>query len=158
MKGVSGSEKKPSSTTLQRRRERGLQEAGHLTQSSPATNPVMQELPKGLKRKLREQSMLAHEEELRRALGPLAERFEQWRQGRVSSGELALVIHDWDRGPQKELFKKYNYGLKDINVAHAIVTGILDEKKVDAALLEYLQRHIAFYREQLRFHWKRNRS
>jgi hypothetical protein len=110
----------------------------------------MPELTKFLKRKLNEQSMLAHEEELRRALLPLAEKFEEWRQSKVQSGELALIIHDWDFGPQKELFKKYNYGIKEMNVAHAIVTGILDEKQVDAELLNALERHIAFYREQLR--------
>ena len=109
----------------------------------------MQELTKSLKRKLNEQSMLAHEEELRRALMPLAEKFEQWRQGRVSSGELALIIRDWDFGPQKELFKKYNYGIKEMNVAYAVVTGLLDERRVDPDLLRALERHIAFYREQL---------
>ena len=109
----------------------------------------MQELTKSLKRKLREQSMLAHEEELRRALLPLAEQFEQWRQGKVQSGELALIIHDWDRGPQTELFKKYNYGIKEMNVAYAIVTGLLDERKVDIELLDYLQRHLAFCRQHL---------
>jgi len=40
--------------------------------------------------------MLAHEEELRRALVPLAEKFDLWRQGQVSSGKLALIIRDWE--------------------------------------------------------------
>jgi hypothetical protein len=104
---------------------------------------------KSLKRKLREQSMLAHEEELRRALDPLAADFDQWRQGRLESGALALKIHDWDRGPCNALFNKYNYGLHELNVAAAIVTGILNEKKVDAALLEYLSQTIALCRERL---------
>ena len=47
-------------------------------------------------------------------------------------------------------FQKYNYGITEFNVAYAIVAGILDETKVDAQLLEYLQRHIAFYRDRLR--------
>jgi len=94
--------------------------------------------------------MLAHEKELDRALVPLAEAFDRWRQRKLDSGSLALQIHDWDLGSQKELFKKYNYGIKEMNVAYAIVTGILDEKKVDAELLEYLQLHIAFYRNHLR--------
>ena len=93
--------------------------------------------------------MLAHEEELRRALLPLADLFHQWRRGTLDSGSLALRIRDWDRGPQKELFRKYNDGILEMNVAYAIVTGILDEKRLNAQLLEYLQRHIAFYRDQL---------
>lgn len=111
----------------------------------------MTELTKSLKRKLREQSMAAHEEELRRALLPLAAKFDQWRQGKVGSGELALIIEDWDRGLQTELSKKYNCPtfITEMNVAHAIVTGLLDEGKVDAELLAYLGRHIALYRQHL---------
>jgi hypothetical protein len=92
--------------------------------------------------------MLAHEEELRRALLPLAEQFDLWRQNKIGSGELALVIRDWDRGPQRDLFQKYNNGIPEMNVAYAIVTGILDERKVEPELLQVLQRHIAFYQEQ----------
>jgi len=110
----------------------------------------MIELTESLKRKLREQSMLAHEEELRRALAPLATAFDQWRQGQLDSGSLALQIHDWDRGPARELFKKYNDGLIEFNVAYAIVTGILDEHAVPPDVREYLARHLALYREQLR--------
>jgi hypothetical protein len=109
----------------------------------------MIELTKSLKRKLREQSMLAHEEELHRALAPLAGAFDQWRQGQLDSGALAVQIHDWDHGPARELFKKYNDGLIEFNVARAIVTGILDEQAVPPDVSEYLQRHIAFYHEQL---------
>ena len=39
---------------------------------------------------------------------------------------------------------------KDFVPAWAIVTGILDERKVDPELLQTLERHIAFYRQQLR--------
>jgi hypothetical protein len=109
----------------------------------------VQELTKSLKRKLREQSMLAHEEELRRALLPLADSFDQWRAGKLDSGSLALAVRDWDHGPQKDLFEKYNYGIIELNVAQAIVTGILDEKQIDPQLLEYLQRDIAFCRQRL---------
>src|SRR5258708_26855963 len=99
----------------------------------------MHELTKSLKRKLREQSMSAHEEELRCALEPLAAAFDEWKQARVGSGELAIRIHDWDRGACRELWKKYNYGDATLNVAYAIVTGILDPQSIDPALLEYLQ-------------------
>lgn len=36
------------------------------------------------------------------------------------------------------------------NVACAMASGVLDGRKLDAALLEQLARHIAFYREQTR--------
>jgi hypothetical protein len=109
----------------------------------------MTELTKSLKRKLREQSMTVHEEELRRALEPLAAAFDEWRQAKVGSGELAVRIHDWDCGPCRELWKKYNYGDATLNVAYAIVTGILNPQNIDPALLEYLQSAIEFYRKQM---------
>jgi hypothetical protein len=83
-----------------------LEPSGQDDLLEPTTRSVaVQQLNKSLKRKLNGQSMLAHEEELRRALAPLAEAFDRWRKGELDSGSLALQIHDWDLGPQKELFK-----------------------------------------------------
>jgi hypothetical protein len=61
----------------------------------------MGEMPKRVKHALREVAMRAHEEELRRAIVPLAEAFEQWRAGKVSSGELVDLIHNFHQGPAK---------------------------------------------------------
>jgi hypothetical protein len=55
----------------------------------------MQDIPKRIKRLLREQSMLAHEEELRRALLPLASSFEEWKAGKLASRQLSMMIHDF---------------------------------------------------------------
>ena len=110
--------------------------------------PLGQEMPKRLKRALREAAMAAHEEELRRALIPLEAAFQQWRAGRVGSGELAELIHGFHEGPARELFKKYNYGQLELVVAHAIVAGILDPSRLPADLVEALGRAIAFYEEQ----------
>src|SRR5439155_26194820 len=52
-------------------------------------SPMAPEMPKRLKRALREAAMAAHEEELRRALVPLDAAFQRWRAGDVGSGELA---------------------------------------------------------------------
>jgi hypothetical protein len=90
----------------------------------------MRDYPKAIKRKLRELSMSAHEEALRRALQPLARDFEEWRRGNLGSGDLALRIHDFDHGPSRALFKQYNYGIEEMNVAVAIVEGLLDRSQV----------------------------
>ncbi|EEF59633.1 hypothetical protein [Pedosphaera parvula] len=99
----------------------------------------MREPTKSEKRKLRELSMQAHEEELRRALLPVDALFDEWKQGKVSSGELAIRIHDWDRGPAFDLYKKYNYGELQLNVAWAVAHGVLDSQKLGPQLLEMLQ-------------------
>ena len=68
----------------------------------------MKATTKTLKRQLRELSGLAHEEELRRALVPLADAFKRWQAGRLGSGALANLIHEFHQGPAKELFDRYN--------------------------------------------------
>ena len=108
----------------------------------------MQEPSKRIKRLLREQAGLAHEEELRRALLPLAEAFDEWRAGRLGSGGLSEAIHAFHQGPAVDLFKRYNYGPLNLNVAYAILTGVLNEQDVPAELLEYLEPAMAFYRDQ----------
>ena len=58
-------------------------------QRGRSESPMAPEMPKRLKRALREAAMAAHEEELRRALVPLDAAFQRWRAGDVGSGELA---------------------------------------------------------------------
>ena len=108
----------------------------------------MQDLPKQVKRMLREHAAAAYEEELRRALVPLAEAFHRWSEGQLGSGELSALIHGFHQGPARELWVRYNPGSTsrlDMPVAYAIVTGVLDRKAVPAELLEHLARAIEFY-------------
>src|SRR5215213_10398510 len=98
----------------------------------------MRDTSKRIKRLLREQAALAHEEELRRALLPLAAAFEEWKKEDLSSGELSVKIHEFHRGPSRQLFSRYNNGPLDAVVASSIVSGILDASQVPDELLEYL--------------------
>ena len=111
----------------------------------------MQDLPKRVKRMLREHAAAAYEEELRRALLPLAEAFKKWGEGQLGSGELSELIHEFHQGPARELWVRYNPGSTsrlDMPVAYAIVTGVLDRKAVPPELLEHLARAMEFYEEQ----------
>jgi hypothetical protein len=110
----------------------------------------MGEMPKRVKRALREVAMQAHEEELRRLLLPLADAFDQWRAGRLSSGELVDMIHQFHQGPARELFKKYNYASLELAVAHAVVTGVIDRGQLPGEILDHLRRAIQFYEEEAR--------
>ena len=94
------------------------------------------------KHQLREWRMEAHERELKRELEKLEQSFEKWRRGEISSGELSLRVHQYDSGPSKDLYSRYNYGDAKMNVAYAIVAGIIDEEEVPEALLEVLSRAI----------------
>jgi hypothetical protein len=109
----------------------------------------MRDTSKRIKRLLREQAALAHEEELRRALLPLAAAFEEWKKGDLSSGELSVKIHEFHQGPSRRLFSMYNRGPLDAVVAYSIVSGILDASQVPDELLEYLSTAIAFYKSEV---------
>ena len=105
----------------------------------------MSDSTKHLKRLLREHAALAHEEELRRALLPLADDFDRWRRGELGSGELSARIHDFHDGAAREIWKTYTYGASELAVAHAIHTGILQREHVPPELLKVLAPTLAFY-------------
>jgi hypothetical protein len=100
---------------------------------------------KRIKRLLREYSMMAHERELHRELTRLDASFAEWREGSIGSGDLDHHIHKYKTGPARELWKRYNRGQVELNVAYAIVTGILDGDKMPSDLLEAIARPMAFY-------------
>ena len=106
-------------------------------------------IPKPVKRLLREYASAAHEEELRRALLPLAEAFERWERGGFDSGELSDLIHRFHQGPARELFLRYNTSNLAAPVAYAIAAGIVDRTAVPGELLEHFTGMIKLYEKEL---------
>ena len=108
----------------------------------------MKPYPKHIKKLLREYTAEAYERELHRELAILERGFEQWRNGEISSGELSYRIHQYEIGPSRELYKKYNENsLAEMNVAYAIAVGILNKEEVPSELLEALERALSFYED-----------
>ncbi len=105
----------------------------------------MTDTPQRLTRRLRELARIAYEEELRRALVPLAAAFDAWRTGTITGTDLKEQIHAFHEGPARELFLKYDRRSVRLAVAHAIVSGIIDRARVPAELLEHLKGAIEFY-------------
>ncbi|MDP9311584.1 MAG: hypothetical protein M3R24_12005 [Chloroflexota bacterium] len=105
----------------------------------------MRDIPKRVKRLLREQAARAYEAELRRALLPLAEAFEQWKAGQIESGNLCQLIHEFHQGPARELYTRYNAAWLDMVVARAIADGLLDRQEVPAEVLDYLRPVLALH-------------
>ncbi len=103
------------------------------------------EPPKRIKRLLRELAAKAHEEELRRALAPLANAFERWARGEADSFEVSDLVHEFHQGPSRELFVRYTRSPHDATVAYAIATGIIHRRDVPDELLEHLARALEFY-------------
>jgi len=105
----------------------------------------MHDYPKKIKRLIREYATEAYERELHRELSVVDQSFSEWRSGEISSGELSHRLHKYETGPSRELFKQYNYGDANMNVAYAIVVGILAKDEMPSELLEALERLIGFY-------------
>ena len=103
--------------------------------------------PKAIRRAPREAAECAYEAELHRALVEIAAAFDEWREKRLTSGDLTDRIHRFHDGPARDLWKKYNYAPIETVVAHAIVTNVVDRAAVSPDLLAYLQRAIRFYEE-----------
>ena len=94
---------------------------------------------------LREFAVEAYEKELSRELARLDESFAKWRNGKINSGELSDRIHQYETGASRELFKRYNEGKNDFNVAYAVTTGILNRENVPKELIEAIDKHLDFY-------------
>jgi len=105
---------------------------------------MVEPVPRHIKKLLREYSSIAYEAELRHELEALATQFDEWKNGTMDSWELTEAIHQFHNGASRELYKKYNYGSTELNVAHAIFTGLLDRRQVPAELVDHLAKYRAF--------------
>ncbi len=108
----------------------------------------MADIPKRVKRLLRECAAAAHEEELRRALLPIAEAFKRWEQGELGSGDLSELIHRFHQGPARDLYLRYDTTHLEAPVAYAIATGVLDREAVPAEVLNHVAGMIQFYESE----------
>ena len=105
----------------------------------------MREHPKHVKKLIRDLLAEAYERELQRELLKLDRSFAAWRAGQIGSGELSHRVHQYDSGPSRELFKRYNTSTPDLTVAYAIVTGILKREEIPPEVLAALSNALAFY-------------
>lgn len=108
----------------------------------------MTETPKRIKRLVREYAAAAHEEDLRRALLPVAEAFKRWECKELESGELSEIIHKFHQGPARDLWGRYNTAPLEMAVAFAITTGVLSRDGIPAELLDHLAGSLRFYEEE----------
>ena len=72
----------------------------------------------------------AYERELARKLAQLATKFDAWRTGRISARELSYQVHQYDKGPAREMRSLYNLMDQEFVVARAIVERLLTEDEI----------------------------
>ena len=110
----------------------------------------MQEYSKRIKKQLRELSMQAHENELSKELAGLAEKFDEWREGKISAGELGFIVHDYDTGPLRDQFRFYNKAPVHMRVGYAVAQGILAEEEIPQEAWPHIKGAIEFYRSEMK--------
>jgi hypothetical protein len=100
------------------------------------------ELPKKIKKEIRNLAAKAHEEELRGALLVLSKKFDLWKNGSLTSFDLTEQIHKFHNGDARELYKRYESISQDLAVAMAIANGILPQNAVSPEIIDALSRQI----------------
>jgi hypothetical protein len=105
----------------------------------------MDQIPKHIKRTVRELAGRAYEVELGRALATLHEEFDRWKRGEINAFDVADAVHRFHQGPARELYLTYTQRHPKAAVAHAIQTGLLDREQIGPDVLEYLAGALSYY-------------
>jgi hypothetical protein len=105
-------------------------------------------LTKGQRRKLRDLGGIAYERDLSEHLARLEGEFRRWRVGEIDPFALAEAIHQFHKGPARELFSTYVTSDLDFAVARAIHRGVLRQEEAGAEVLEILSKHLVVWGEQ----------
>jgi hypothetical protein len=108
----------------------------------------MIDLPKNVKRQLRELCTQAYERELSRALDQLSARFNEWQAGKINPWELTEVIHKFHDGQARDLYKLYEAN-PDVNlaVAQAVAKGILTKEEIPGSVWPHIESIVEFFRQ-----------
>lgn len=107
------------------------------------------DLPKSIRRNIRDLAAVAHDRELGTELRRLDELFSQWRNGQLSPHELNDAIHRFHDGPSRHLWKNYTDSDPSLAVASAVVRGVLQEEEIPAPAAEELRTMVASFSKEL---------
>jgi hypothetical protein len=109
----------------------------------------MNSQPKRIKRQLKKLLVEAYENELTIELTKLATKFDEWKEGEISAGELSYLIHEYDTGPSRDMFKFYNNVAPTIVVGRAVAEGLLKEEDIPEEIWPYIQNTVQFWKTNL---------
>jgi hypothetical protein len=105
----------------------------------------MRDTPKSTKRLVREWAGVAHDRDLRKALGELRVQFERWERGEIRSFDLNEFVHQFHDRTSREIWKRYATNHLEPAVASAVAAGILRKEELPSELLQHIAGLIEFY-------------
>jgi hypothetical protein len=88
---------------------------------------------------------IAHDRDLRKALGELRMQFGRWEKGELSSFELNEFVHQIHEGASREIWKRCSTNHLEPAVASAVAAGILRREELPPQLLRHIAGLIEFY-------------
>ena len=88
----------------------------------------MQEVPKRIKRLVREWAGNAHDRDLRKALSELRAQFDRWDRGEIDSFELNELVHRFHQDTAREIWKRYATTHLEPAVASAVLPACFAKK------------------------------
>jgi hypothetical protein len=100
------------------------------------------DLPKALKREIRDLAGVVHERLLTRELGKLEAEFARWRLGELDAFELSALIHKFHEGPPRKLWLMFNtnhISTLACHVAEGLDDGLLPGNEISQELHEFLR-------------------
>jgi hypothetical protein len=112
--------------------------AGTITYVNTRTD----ELPKPVKREIRQLAGLVHERLLALELRKLEGEFARWRLGELDAFELAALVHKFHEGQPRKLWSAFNTNQVSIlifRVREGWKMGILAEAEISAEMMAELR-------------------
>jgi len=109
----------------------------------------MQEVPKRIKRLVRERAGIAHDRDLRKAFGELRVQFDRWDRGEIDSFELNDLVHRFHQDTAREIWKRYATPHLESAVASAVAARVLRKEELPAELGQHIASLIEFYEHDL---------
>jgi hypothetical protein len=102
--------------------------------------------PKAIKKKLRKLVGEAYENELVEELTKLEAKFAEWRAGKIYAGDLSYLIHKYDTGPSREMYKYYNGVSPALAVGRAVAEGLLEREDIPEDVWPYIEAAVEIHR------------
>lgn len=106
----------------------------------------MTEHAKHLREALWHLSETAHEREREQLMAVLADHFDDWRNGKMTTAELDAAIARYHDEYSKQLETRYQTFNVDILVAQAVARGIIREEEIPEALRAHVHEGVELFR------------
>jgi hypothetical protein len=89
----------------------------------------------------------AYERELARELAQLAAQFDAWRAGQIRASDLSHRVHQFHKGPVREMYNLYNLMDQEFVVARAVAESLLSENEIPAEVWSHIHKMVQHLRD-----------